>query len=460
MSTSNAPLQAQLIGLLARQPGARAADLAAELGVSGVALHRQLKGAQTDVVTLGKARRTRYALRRALRGDAADIPVYQIDEAGRAELLAPLTPVRPSGTVLPLAGSAWPVPAESADGLWSGLPYPLQDMRPQGYMGRQFARAEHAALGVPADPTEWSDDDVLHALARTGVDVSGNLLLGDTAYARWMQHKLTAPEPLPAANLGAAYAALAERAVALGVPGSSAAGEFPKFAAQRALPGAATPHVLVKFSGADGSPAVQRWADLLVCEHLALECAATLEGLQAARSRILQHAGRTFLEVERFDRHGAFGRCPLVCMETVNAEFIGEATNDWPRLAARLVRHNLLSAPHAAAIDSAWWFGRLIANSDMHLGNLSFTPRGGVFTLAPLYDMLPMLYAPLPGGEVPPRSFEPPTPLPPQRPAWLAACGAAIAFWQRCAGDGRISEAFRQMCRGNGERLEVMAERV
>ena len=460
MSPPSALSLERLMGLLARQPGVRAADLAAELGVSGVALHRQLKRAQAKVVVLGKARRTRYALRRALRGDAADIPVYQVDETGRAELLAQLTLVRSSGSVLPLAGSAWPVPAEAADGLWSGLPYPLQDMRPQGYMGRQFARAEHAALAVPADPAEWSDDDVLYALARTGVDVSGNLLLGNAAYERWMQHKLAAPEPLPAATLGAAYAALAERAVAQGVPGSSAAGEFPKFAAQRALDGAATPHVLVKFSGADGSPAVQRWADLLVCEHLALESAATLEGVQVARSRIVQRGGRTFLEVERFDRHGAFGRSPLVCLETINAEFIGEAATDWSRLAARLVRQNLLTAPDAAAIDRAWWFGRLIANSDMHLGNLSFTPRGGAFALALLYDMLPMLYAPLPGGEVPPRNFEPPTPLPPQRPAWLAACGAAIAFWQRCAGDRRISEAFRQECRGNRERLEAVAERV
>ena len=460
MPPPNALSRERLMGLLARQPGVRAADLAAKLGVSGVALHRQLKRAQAEVVSLGKARRTRYALRRALRGDAADIPLYQVDETGRAELLAPLTLVRPSSTVLRLAGSAWPVPAESADGLWAGLPYPLQDMRPQGYMGRQFALAEHRALGVPADPTEWSDDDVLYALARTGLDVSGNVLLGNAAYERWMQHKLAAPDPLPAATLGAAYAALAEQAVAQGVPRSSAAGEFPKFAAQRALDGAATPHVLVKFSGADGSPAVQRWADLQVCEYLALESAAALEGVQAARSRIVQHAGRTFLEVERFDRHGAFGRSPLVSLETVNAEFIGEGATDWSRLAARLAQMALLTAPDAAAIQRAWWFGRLIANSDMHLGNLSFTPRGGQFALAPLYDMLPMLYAPLPGGEVPPRNFEPPTPLPPQRAAWMAACAAAIAFWQRCAGDGRISGAFRVECRGNGERLERVAGQV
>ena len=54
--------------------------------------------------------------------------------------------------------------------------------------------------------------------------------------------------------------------------------------------------MLVKFSGADASPAVRRWADLLTAEHLALECAALLPGLQSARSRVVAHEGRTFLE--------------------------------------------------------------------------------------------------------------------------------------------------------------------
>ncbi|GAA3995266.1 hypothetical protein GCM10022279_18570 [Comamonas faecalis] len=65
---------------------------------------------------------------------------------------------------MPLAGSGWPVPDEARDGWWPGLPYLLHDMRPQGYMGRLFARAEHHALGVAPDPQAWSDDDMLPML--------------------------------------------------------------------------------------------------------------------------------------------------------------------------------------------------------------------------------------------------------------------------------------------------------
>ncbi|NRF65719.1 hypothetical protein HLB44_01845 [Aquincola sp. S2] len=68
--------------------------------------------------------------------------------------------------------------------------------------------------------------------------------------------------------------------------------------------------------------------------------------------------------------------------------------------------------------------------------------------------MLPMPYAPLPGGEVPARSFEPPLPRPPQRPA----CEAALAFWAHAAADTRIGADFRAICAANGRRLRVVAE--
>ena len=72
--------------------------------------------------------------------------------------------------------------------------------------------------------------------------------------------------------------------------------------------------MIVKFSGSGGSPAVPRWSDLLVCEHLALQMLAAQPGHPAAPSRIVQHAGPTFLENERFDRHGDFGRSSVVTL--------------------------------------------------------------------------------------------------------------------------------------------------
>ena len=204
---------------------------------------------------------------------------------------------------------------------------------------------------------------------------------------------------------------------------------------------------------------MQRWADLLVCEHLALECAAALPGVASARSRIVIQDGRTFLEVERFDRHGLFGRSRLICLATLDAALLGDGSTDWTRLAGRFAAAGLLVADDLQRIQHLWWYGRLIANSDMHTGNLSFRPQG-TLALAPAYDMLPMLFAPLPGGEVPPRSFEPPLPLPPQRPVWTAACSAAIAFWTRASQDQRISDGFRRLCLANARRLQQVAERV
>ena len=481
----------RLPSLMARLGQASATALAAELGVSVATLHRLLQERAGEVVSAGLARRCRHALRRRLRDGSPALPLATIDAQGRAHDAGQLVLVQPAGCWLPLhpfAGAPWPLPkpAEGAqrdpmldaarDGWWPGLPYPLQDLRPQGYLGRQLARAGHAAWGVSPDPQRWSDDDALHVLSQAGSDGSGNLIVGEPAFARWQAQRLAPGEPLAPAALGLAYAALAEQAVAAGVAGSSAAGEFPKFPALRDQAGASTPHVLVKFSGAGGSAAELRWADLLVCEHLALQALAGLPGVAAARSGIVQHAGRTFLEVERFDRHGLWGRSPLVSLATLDATFLGQGSGDWPRLAEALVSQGLLHTACLPAVSHLWWFGRLIANTDMHTGNLSFQPipRGdaggsvaaGPLTpvparaLAPAYDMLPMTYAPLPGGEVPPRAFTPALPPPAQRTTWLAACSAAIGFWRCAACDSRISEGFRAIAAGNAQALAGLVDRV
>ena len=102
-----------------------------------------------------------------------------------------------------------------------------------------------------------------------------------------------------------------------------------------------------------------------------------------------------------------------------------------------------------------WWFGSLIGNTDMHAGNLSFEPRqaGEPLGLAPGYDMLPMLHAPLAGGELSARPFEPPLPLPAQRAHWHAACDAALGFWDDPAGHAGISGGFRALCRAHAAQL-------
>lgn len=74
--------------------------------------------------------------------------------------------------------------------------------------------------------------------------------------------------------------------------------------------------------------------------------------------------------------------------------------------------------------------------------------------------MLPMLYAPLPGGEVPQREFTPVLPLPSQRDGWREAGAAAIEFWERAGNDVRISTPFRELCGVNAQRLRRVAAQV
>ena len=88
----------------------------------------------------------------------------------------------------------------------------------------------------------------------------------------------------------------------------------------------------------------------------------------------------------------------------------------------------------------------------MHKGNLSFVPALPM-RVAPVYDMLPMMYAPLAGGELPTPQYTPALPTPQVRGLWLEACAAALAFWLSASVDERISAGFRKTCSNNHAEL-------
>lgn len=459
MRPRNESARDQLPSMLRRHPGAKAAKLAELLKTSPATMNRMLSEAGADVIRIGRAGRTRYYLRRLLRGGPGTLPLYAVDRPGHASQVGNVRLTAPEGSVLDVAAMGWPVEAEFADGVWPGLPYPLQDMRPQGFLGRNFARQLAPELGVSSNPAEWSDDDVLHILSQRGTDTSGNLILGDVALTRWLQSKAAPLDVLTPPNCEQGYAQCANQASAMGAAGSSAAGEFPKFTALRELPGSQTPHVIVKFSGADNSSTVRRWADLLVCEHLALQALRALPDMESAPSRILQFQGRTFLEVERFDRHGLFGRSPLCSLETIEAAMLPQSSNDWAVLGELLHAQGWITPGTVHQMRLVWIFGKLIGNTDMHKGNLSFIP-GLPMRVAPVYDMLPMMYAPLAGGEIPKVQYSPALPTPKDRDVWHQASVAAFEFWKSAAADARISNEFQAICRHNLDvlaRLETLA---
>jgi hypothetical protein len=390
-------------------------------------------------------------LRRALRGDEKSLPLYRIDENGRGHEVGHLDLTYPEGSALAFAQPfPWPLAADMRDGWFDGLPYPLMDSRPQGFLGRNFAHTHALDLAVSTNPEEWSDDDIAYVLATLGHDQPGDLILGETSYRRFLDSRRTGDARiLTDAQVASAYPQLAAAALAHGVTGSSAGGEFPKFTAARILEGV-TVDVIVKFSGADDSAAVRRWADLLVCENLALETLRHQLQVPAAQSAIRRYAGRTFLEVVRFDRHGNLGRSGACTLGSLNAALVGTAASPWPRVAQRLRGAGWLSAEDASRIALVWWFGRLIGNTDMHEGNLAFRPG---LALAPVYDMLPMMYAPLRGGELPSARYTPALPLPEEAGIRQQAAPAAVSYWRTCSEDRRISQDFRQICAENAKAL-------
>ena len=415
------------------------AELQAQLGVSQPTVSRALAPLiqSGQVQKVGAARSQRYVLPRTVSGVGRSVPIVRIDAQGRASPFAQLVPLE--------GGAVW---VDEADGLskrYDGLPWFLDDMRPQGFMGRTFAHA-HPELELSADPSQWRDDDMLRALVLFGDDLPGNLIVGEAAFERF--HSL--PERASSVASAIDYPRLADQAMQGTLGGSSAGGEQPKFCTI-----AGGRHVLVKFSPAGDSPAEQRLRDLLVCEHLALLTLANA-GTSAAKTQIFKVEGRIFLESERFDRnaHGPLqGRIGMVSLLVYDAEYVGQMDN-WAATAKRMVARELLSADDARELQLLEAYGILIANTDRHYGNISLLLKNDDWTLSPTYDMLPMLYAPI-GGELVPRDFAARhlQPSAATLPEWGRACALAVTFWQAAAGDERISAGFRAIALENSNHL-------
>ncbi len=425
--------------ILTAAGAATSAELQAALGASQATVSRALAPMLLagQVMRTGAGRSQSYLVPRAIEGtgQSTGIPIVRIDEAGASHAFATLVPVA--------GGRFWVDEVSGPKALHDGLAWFLSDMRPQGFIGRTFAHT-HAHLGLAPNPDHWSDDDVLRALCNAGDDLPGNLVIGARSFAQFQQAasrpsnvaQSNTERSNPGQSTDADYPQLALAALQGGAPGSSAGGEQPKFCTVNG--GRA---VIVKFSPSGNGPAEQRWRDLLVCEHLALEALARY-GVPASSSRIVELAGRVFLEVIRFDRTER-GRIGMVSLMAYDSEYVGNIDN-WANTAERMAARNLLSVRDADRLRFLEAFGLLIGNSDRHYGNVSLLIERGNWVLAPAYDMLPMVYAPT-AGELVERNFSPavvPAPVQALR-QWGDARLLAGYYWQSVAADARISDEFR-----------------
>ena len=417
-----------------------AAELQATLGISQPTLSRLLATRVAEVCRLGRARATRYAWRRWVNGLAPSQPLYRVTHAGQVARI---------GTLQVLQGGFWfdDIEQPVASQWFDGLPWFLADMRLQGFLGQRFVR-QLAGMGLPENLGDWQDDHALVALACRGEDALGNLILGDVSLTRWQE--TAGGDVIALADRAAHYPRLAQAALAGEATGSSAGGEQPKFTAM--VDEHAPCAVIVKFSEAISSGVGRRWADLLIAEHHALTIMAAA-GQPAAQTEILEAGDRVFLQARRFDREGLRGRSGLISLGAIDDEFVGRRQS-WLDTAEALVQQRRLSPQSLARVAWQQAFAMLIGNTDRHFGNLSVCYEGRwPAEVAPAYDMLPMLDAPV-RGELPERAFAPLLPLICGEAIARDAAAVAVRFWQRVAEDARISSAYRAMA---VERVHLVA---
>ncbi len=424
--------------------------LMAELDISQPTLSRALRTLGADLVPFGAARSIQYALRDATRQDL-QAPVYRVTAAGQLQILGTLIPVHPEGFVM--------VQADGTRLHSEGLPWWLFDMRPQGYLGRAYNLQHGDRLGLPTRLTDWNDSHVLRALLQQGDDLPGNLLLGDAA--RDVFVNAPAPQPISLANKAQAYAALADAAARGELHGFSAGGEQPKFTTY-AQSEAGPAHVIVKFTALTDTPVSERWRDLLLAEHLALEVLHD-HGVSAARSAWLDHGTQRFLEVRRFDREGNVGqtgRRALFSVQALADEFVGMA-GPWPQVVRALAREGVVAQQAVEQTEVLWAFGTLIANTDMHGGNLSFmSEHGRPYQIAPAYDMTCMAFAPTTGGDLPVRELMLNINNEVPALAWQKALPMVVDFVERLRGSAALSAGFAACLDALGARVEMARERI
>lgn len=428
--------QTRLLAYLAA--GIRSSEeIQKRLDLSQPTVSRLIASLREQIVVIGKARARRYTLRRDVRGLGGDFPVFRIDREGDASSYGVLSAIGHDEYLWqPKKGEA--VASKS-------LPWFLADLRPDGFTGRAFVRRLYEDLALPPRGLDWHDDHVLVALSRRGEDSMGDLIIGQESLDRYFRLTRESGAPIPQDELQSAYPDLARRAMDGQPVGSSAGGEQPKFTACVERAGEIL-NVLVKFSPPIESIEGRRWADLLICEHIALQLVQE-RGLPAAKTTLLESKGRVFLEVVRFDRVGRFGRLPMISLRAIDNEFYGQQDN-WVAAAKRMEADNRMSPEDGRNLRWLSVFGDLIANTDQHFGNISLAGEAGHYSLLPAYDMLPMFYRPM-DGAAPVKTFRPPAFSTTAAGEWDSALGAAIVFWGRAGEDLRISQDFRLICRAN-----------
>lgn len=416
-------------------------DLQKLTNLSQAQVSRHLKSLEPEVIKIGKGKNTKYVLTRDIPQVGSKISIYCVSEQGELTQRGVLYPVFPKGFY-------WASLNSKQSTIYDDLPYFLNDLRPSGYLGRLIPKT-YPDWGFPEDIRLWTAESTLKYITHFGTDLIGNYIVGERAAEKFLNSKLLHSNALQnEASNENHYDTLAQTVEQKGIPGSSAGGEHPKFTTSNK-----EEQVLVKFVQNTQHELTKRRIDLLIAEHTAAKLFK--ERNQASCTRILRSTSYTFLEVSRFDRVGLFGRKGLLSLLSLDAEFLGSGES-WSIVAEKLFNKKIISQETLNEIVLREYFGHMIGNSDMHSGNLSFYfEEEKVLNVSPLYDMLPMRYAPMQdflySGTITPIA-----PRPSYRNLWREAVNLAAKYWNVLQKEENLSCDFKKIAELNETLLKNM----
>ena len=434
------PLASQIAALLLANASLSANELQAATGKSQPSISLAIAQLVDRVCKLGAARSTRYALTKDILGLPANQSLHFTDEVGRISEFGTLTQLHNRQIVVRAKSrQQWiSAPAE--------LPWFLKPLRPQGFLGRQYLQLRP---DFPDDPETWTTEQALYIAANHATDPPGAFGLGEITGR---------PLPESPSEIGARALHYDRLAVAIAntLPaGSSAGGEQPKFLTEFSE-NAVHHHLIVKFTPPRNTPFGKRWRALLHLEHLA-QTILTAHGIEAAHTHFVESPIRTYLESQRFDRIGMEGKRHVVAIDALHSEFVDAPRRNWIHTAEVLAEKKLITPAELSAVARIYSFGQFIGNTDMHFGNLSFFVddiEKPVLVLAPVYDMLPMMWRPsVNTGELNVLPVATPVAIPSYVRERAEAREWAFAFWRQAAMLDALDEPLRQACEASALRL-------
>lgn len=411
---------------------ATSAQIQQRLGKSQATVSRLLRAADAGIVRFGERRSARYAVPELIWGLPAQQALYWGDH-------------QRWGNLTFLVGNRVHIEAPGIDLVTQGeLPWFLDHFNLQGFLGRAWAQQ----LSFGPNPESWTLAQTLYANCHNAYDPPGAISLGEPS------GEIVSQVSADLKTRRREYDRYAEDVNATLPAGSSAGGEQPKFLVTGTSAGNAQElkRLIVKFSPPRGTPFGERWHDLLHAETLALRV-LNENGIAAAETRIVESAKRTYLESVRFDRVGVHDKLHMVPLSAVHRAFVHGPQRNWAESCDVLAKQQRLPKDDARRARLLLEFGRLTGNSDMHFGNLSLfapDPAAGRFTLAPVYDMLPMRYRPdMHRDELGYTPLTAPPATPGHEAIWAGALALARTFWQRLAAETSVSADLRKISRLN-----------